>query len=125
MEEMEGKAKESTKSIFKHIVVYGVIVIVSIASFIIGFTYHKLTSKNEIPPKEINRVFKKDVSVAIDETNNLIIINNETGDYTLFQDSIGNTIFNLYAKTVWGQHNQIVTNVETKEVVTQKKPKKK
>jgi hypothetical protein len=98
-------AMELTKQFLKSIMVYGIIIISVIASFIVGFTYHKLTNKTVEPKTEMERVRKNDVTIAIDENHHLIIINNNTGDYTVYQDSIGKIIFKLYAANVWGQHN--------------------
>ena len=89
--------------------VYGIIIISVIASFIVGYTYRKLTTKPITPKTEMERVRKKDVTLAIDESHHLIIINNNTGDYTVYQDSIGKTIFKLYAANVWGQHTSTNT----------------
>ena len=94
-----------TKQFFKNVMVYGIVIISVVASFIVGYTYHKLTTKTIVPKTEMERVRKKDVTMAIDESHHLIIINNNTGDYTVYQDSIGKTIFKLYAANVWGQHN--------------------
>ena len=38
-----------------------------------------------------------------DENNNLLIIRESDGSYTVYQDSVGYTIFGLYAKNIWGQ----------------------
>ena len=105
MKEKIKKVMGLTKQILKNVMVYGVVIISVIASFIVGFTYHKLTTKTIEPKTEMERVRKKDVTMAIDENHHLIIINNNTGDYTVYQDSIGKTIFKLYAANVWGQHN--------------------
>lgn len=112
MEEKVEKTMGSTKEVIKNIMVYGIIIISVIASFIVGFTYHKLTTKTIISKKEIVRVRKNDVTIAIDESQHLIIINNNTGDYTVYQDSIGNTIFKLYAANVWGQHSPVVNKIK-------------
>ena len=105
MEENVEKRKVTAKEVVKNAMVYGIIVISVVASFIVGFSYHKLTTKTIVPKTEMERVRKKDVTMAIDESHHLIIINNNTGDYTVYQDSIGKTIFKLYAANVWGQHN--------------------
>lgn len=110
MKERLEKLVLASKSIIKNVIVYGIVIISVIASFIIGFTYHKLTSKPITTKKEIVKVRKSDVTIAIDESRHLIIINNNTGDYTVYQDSIGSTIFKLYATNVWGQHNQITNS---------------
>jgi hypothetical protein len=48
--------------------------------------------------------------LAIDENNHLIVIEKKTGNYSIYQDSIGKTIFKLYAKNVWGQNNTVTTS---------------
>ena len=109
MKEKFEKVMSLTKQFFKNIMVYGIIIISVIASFIVGYTYRKLTTKTIVPKTEMERVRKKDVTLAIDESHHLIIINNNTGDYTVYQDSIGKTIFKLYAANVWGQHTSTNT----------------
>ena len=109
MKEKFEKVMSLTKQFLKNIMVYGIIIISVIASFIVGYTYRKLTTKTITPKTEMERVRKKDVTLAIDESHHLIIINNNTGDYTVYQDSIGKTIFKLYAANVWGQHTSTNT----------------
>lgn len=104
MKEKIENLKETVRIIAKNTMIYGIIIISVIASFIVGYTYHKLNSK--VPDeKEVIKVRKSDVTIAIDEHHRLIVINNESGDYTIFQDSIGKSIFKIYAANVWGQHN--------------------
>ena len=105
MKEKLKKVMGQAKELLKHFMVYVIVIISIIASFIVGYTYRKLTAKTIVPKTEMERVRKNDVTIAIDENHHLIIINNETGDYTVYQDSIGKNIFKLYAANVWGQHN--------------------
>ena len=93
------------RSFFKNIAIYGVIVACTIAAYFIGVFHNKMTTKPIEPKIEVVKVKKSQVNLAIDENNHLIIINKESGNYTIYQDSIGKTIFKLYAKNVWGQHN--------------------
>jgi hypothetical protein len=93
------------KSFVKGIAVYVVIVACSIAAYFIGVFHNKMTTKPVEAKIEVIKVKKSQVNLAIDENNHLIIINKESGNYTIYQDSIGKTIFKLYAKNVWGQHN--------------------
>jgi hypothetical protein len=94
-----------SKIVLKQITIYGIIVITCVGSFFIGRFYDKLTKK-DVPLKfEVSTIKKEDVNLAIDQNNNLIVIDNNTGNYTIYQDSVGKTIFSLYAKNVWGQHN--------------------
>lgn len=112
MKERLEKMTTSIKSVAKNMLIYGIIIISVVASFIVGYTYHKITVKTVEPEKEIVKVKKSDVTIAIDESHHLIIINNNSGDYTVYQDSIGKTIFKLYATNVWGQHNSINNTIK-------------
>jgi hypothetical protein len=47
------------------------------------------------------KVNRSQVNLAIDEHNHLIVIDKTTGDYTVYQDSIGMSIFKLYAKNIF------------------------
>lgn len=42
-----------------------------------------------------------DVSIATDEADNMLIIDRKTGNYQVFEDSIGLNIFRLYAKNIY------------------------
>lgn len=96
---------EKSKIVMKKVTIYGIIIITCIGSFLVGRYYDKIT-ENEVNPKfEVNMVENGDVNLAIDQSNNLIIIDNKSGNYTVYQDSVGKTIFSLYANNVWGQHN--------------------
>ena len=96
--------KEKIKSIFKHTLIYSIIVFAVISSFFVGIYYNEVTKKEK--KYEVTKIIKDEVSLAIDENSNLIIIENKTGDYTIYEDSVGVSIFRLYAKNVWGQHKQ-------------------
>jgi len=48
-------------------------------------------------------VKRNEVKLAIDESNHLLVIHKKDGTYTVYQDSVGYMIFNLYAKNIWGQ----------------------
>ena len=97
---------EKGKNVLKNVTIYSIIGIACVSSFFIGRYYDKLTKKEQSPTFEVEMINKNQVNLAIDQGNNLIIIDNKTGNYTIYQDSVGQTIFSLYAKNVWGQHNQ-------------------
>ena len=74
MKEKIENLKETVRIIAKNTMIYGIIIISVIASFIVGYTYHKLNSK--VPDeKEVIKVRKSDVTIAIDEHHRLIVIN--------------------------------------------------
>lgn len=84
---------------FAHYIVH---IIALSVGFTVGYYYYifselKLSNSNKRTVKEIRR---SNVSIAIDDHENLMIIDKETGDYTIYQDSVGVSIFNLYAKNI-------------------------
>jgi len=46
------------------------------------------------------KVNKSEVNLALDEHNHLIVIDKKTGDYTVYDDSIGVSIFKIYARNI-------------------------
>ena len=100
---------KSTKKIVSKLFIYVIIIGSIIASYLLGVEHTKLKQKPTIQHKvKINKIKRSDVSLAIDENNHLIIINNKSGNYTIYQDSIGKSIFKLYAKNLWGQNSPSV-----------------
>ena len=87
--------------------IYTIIGLSCLASFFIGYYYNKMTVGTPEVKTEVTKVRKNEVNLAVDQNNNLIIIDIKSGNYTIYEDSVGNTIFSLYAKNVWGQHTQI------------------
>jgi hypothetical protein len=96
---------EKSKQVLKNVTTYSIIGVACVSSFFIGRYYDKLTREEPSTKFEVEMIKKEEVNLAIDQGNNLIIIDNKTGNYTIYQDSVGQTIFSLYAKNVWGQHN--------------------
>lgn len=93
--------KINFEKIFKKSAIYLIYTGVVLSSFFLGTIYKDLTADE---PQEIERfltIYREDVSIALDEGDNLIIIDKESGNYTIYQDSIGNSIFKLYAKNIW------------------------
>ena len=98
IKEILEKIKDSIKSIIK----YSIITLAIISSFYLGkfIESQKLSEDNKV-----TTIKRSDVNIAIDEGNNLLIIDNITGDYMMLQDSIGNSIFKLYSRNIWAQHS--------------------
>ena len=79
--------------------------------FIFGYVsseiYHRIKNTKEDtvqvasqkPVKNINKI-----SVAINERNELMIIDRSNGSYEIYQDSIGRCIFNLYANNLQSKY---------------------
>lgn len=88
------------KPLFRNVVVVSFVVVSLFAGFYAGSAYN-----NEYGPKKptINmiKVNRNQVNLALDEHNHLIIIDKKTGDYTVYQDSIGVAVFKLYARNIF------------------------
>ena len=96
--------KEKLGQVMKQLSFYTVMVITFVVGMLIGYYYNTVKesySKKEEP--KFTSVRKSEIKLAIDENNNLLIITESDGSYTVYQDSVGYTIFGLYAKNIWGQ----------------------
>ena len=94
------KAKKVSIIIFKYLTI-GLIVA---SSFFLG-RYNGKTSYEPEVIESFKTVNRSEVNIAVDERNNLIIIDIESGNYTIFEDSIGQSIFKVYAKKIWSDSN--------------------
>jgi uncharacterized cupredoxin-like copper-binding protein len=90
--------------------IINVIILVSMATaaFQLGGMY--ATSKTK-EVKQVNpyaHAFSpEEISIAVNESNELIMIERATGKYIVYSDKIGHTIFGMYANRI----HQEVTNV--------------
>lgn len=82
-----------------------------VAIFIFGYVsseiYHRIKNSKEdkvvvASPKATKSISK--VSVAINERNELMIIDRTNGSYEIYQDSVGRCIFNLYANSLQSKY---------------------
>jgi hypothetical protein len=92
--------KEISIKFFK----YTTVAFVVTASFFLGRYNGQLNKEIEIV-ESFKTVNRDEVNIAIDERNNLIVIDKESGNYTIFEDSIGHSIFKLYARNIWTPNN--------------------
>ncbi len=74
-------------------------IIIVISSFTLGYfsrvVHHDINNKKNV---EIKRM--KDLSISIETTGNLIIIDKVSGDLTKYDDSVGIALFNFYASKI-------------------------
>jgi hypothetical protein len=94
--------QEKIKTALKQLSFYTVISLSFVAGASIGY-YYDFIKTNYTKQASVISVKKEEVKLAIDENNNLLIIRKKDGSYTVYQDSVGYMIFNLYAKNIWGQ----------------------
>lgn len=91
---------EAFKNVLKHATIYTIIVLSCVASFFIGFYYKKMTTNGSEKTTERTEIKKFEVNLAIDQYNNLMIIDKKSGNYIVYEDSIGKSIFQIYARTM-------------------------
>lgn len=101
-----GDFKVKSKKFFNH--VYWVILVVLGVGvgFGVGYYYKQMMKVSTINKMKI--VSKNEVFIAVDEYQRFIVVEKQTGNYTIFDDSIGQKIFSMYARNIWGQHNNAV-----------------
>jgi hypothetical protein len=82
-----------------HVGKIAIVLIAITIGFILGDLYHQAKeSKEEKAPLDLKHVNTlKETSVAINERNELMVINRNQGTYEIYSDSIGKVIFQLYA----------------------------
>ena len=71
------------------------------AGFVVGYYYNTLFKK-----MEDNNQFKhvrtlNETSVAINEKNQVLIMDRNTGTYKIYEDSVGVVIFNMFANKMF------------------------
>ena len=102
MKEKVQEIMEKVKNIFKVVLNYSLIILGMSVFFTLGYYYKDLKSySKKSKPEYIKR---SEVTIAIDENSNFMIIAKNDGTYTMMEDSIGRAIFDIYAKNIWSQH---------------------
>ena len=102
MKEKVQEIMEKVKNIFKVALNYSLIILGMSVFFTLGYYYKDLKSySKKSKPEYIKR---SEVTIAIDENSNFMIIAKNDGTYTMMEDSIGRAIFDIYAKNIWSQH---------------------
>ncbi len=85
---------EKIKQVSKSVSVYVFYMMLIGIGFFIGSTWKELHLK---PIQRTQAIQKKEISIAINESNQLMIVDKKTGGYVTYSDSIANTIFTMYA----------------------------
>lgn len=107
MKEKVQEIMEKVKNIFKVVLNYSLIILGMSVFFTLGYYYKDLKSySKKSKPEYIKR---SEVTIAIDENSNFMIIAKNDGTYTMMEDSIGRAIFDIYAKNIWSQHQPATT----------------
>ena len=102
MKEKVQEIMEKVKNTFKAVLNYSLTILGMSVFFTLGYYYKDIKSySKKSTPTYIKR---SEVTIAIDENSNFMIIAKNDGTYTMMEDSIGRAIFDIYAKNIWSQH---------------------
>lgn len=102
--------KQEIKTVLKKYLNNGIKLASFLVIFVLGYLsseiYHKIKSSENKTCATTPKVTKKidKVSVAINERNELMIIDRTNGSYEIYQDSVGMCIFNLYANSIQSKY---------------------
>ena len=108
MKEKVQEIMEKVKNTFKAVLNYSLIILGMSVFFTLGYYYKDIkTYSQRTKPVYIKR---SEVTIAIDENSNFMIIAKNDGTYTMMEDSIGRAIFDIYAKNIWSQHQPAPVN---------------
>ena len=105
---MENQGKtvaEKAKLFLSHTGKVSIVFVAMIFGFFIGDIYHRLqATETEKPVINLKNVhIPAEISVAINERNELMVIDRRTGSFEMYSDSVGTMIFNLYAGRIYSQ----------------------
>lgn len=93
---------EPTRKFFLQLGNYLLLIIAISAGFFIGKYYDEVFTKEEKAEQKLVITQSKNVSVAISQNSELIILDRTTGNIVMFQDTVGINIFKLYANQIAG-----------------------
>lgn len=80
-----------------------VLALALVAGFFIGYYYWVMTHKTADGVQVENVKELRTTSIAINERNELMIIDRKSGRYAIYQDSVGIAVFRLYANKIYKQ----------------------
>lgn len=87
------KVKDFAKKLGSYTIILAMLVI----GFFIGRLSSDIFHKSEIANVPPSVKGLKEISIAINESNDILIIDRKDGTYEMFSDSVGMTIFRMYA----------------------------
>lgn len=92
--------KEQVIAVTKKVFSYAVIVGALGAGFVIGrFTQTYPPAEEVNPYQNIHSI--KNISIAVNESNELMLIDRTTGEYQMYSDSIGMAVFKMYSNRIY------------------------
>jgi hypothetical protein len=95
--------KVNTTIILRKVATYTVGAAIIVGAVTVGVLYGKHIGTAQEKPKMIIQpsIKLQNVSVAINERKEILIIDRTTGEYSTYEDSVGMAIFNMYAGRIY------------------------
>lgn len=78
---------------------------IAAASFKLGSKYGTPEKKEVVVNPYTHAFSPEEISIAVNESNELIMIERATGKYIVYSDKIGQTIFGMYANRIHQEIN--------------------
>ena len=89
--------KDKLKATFNRFMNIIIVAATMIAGFGLGYYFNELKMK----PQAVNEtILNREVRIAIDSEDKLIMMDRKTGSYTIYSDSVGRIIFKMYASKI-------------------------
>ena len=89
--------KEKFKLAFTRFMNITIVASTLITGFGLGYYFQEL----RMQPKAVNEtILNKEVRIAINSEDKLIMMDRKTGGYTIYSDSVGRIIFKMYASKI-------------------------
>jgi hypothetical protein len=78
-----------------------IVAAVGTVMFRLGIAYQNNKNKEtKVENPYAHAYSPEEISIAVNESNELIMIERATGDYIVYSDAIGQTIFSMYANRI-------------------------
>jgi hypothetical protein len=98
--------KERVMSLVKPTLNVIIIVSLATAAFQLGILYQlSRKSDTKVENPYAHAYSPEEISIAVNESNELIMIERATGKYIVYSDQIGQTIFGMYANRIHQEVN--------------------
>lgn len=89
--------KENIQKFVNRFMNISIVATTLIAGFGLGYYFNELKMK----PQAVNEtILNKEVRIAVDSEDKLILMDRKTGSYTIYSDSVGRIIFKMYAQKI-------------------------
>jgi hypothetical protein len=93
--------REKVMNLLKPAMNLVIVAAVGTVMFRLGIAYQNNKNKEtKIENPYAHAYSPEEISIAVNESNELIMIERATGDYIVYSDQIGQTIFSMYANRI-------------------------